>query len=163
MYSSFLFLFLDPCSEYQPHESNNSEEKNQNRLELVSRQSTQSRLSVKQDINTNKNKDANTYINYYISSSEKENQKTLRSKIIKVLSRQAVNILYGILGSIVASALSGAIYSIVNAASGKNAIMTEESFTYTTKATMYIENNLATMTKNSLAPSQFYGKSQLRT
>jgi hypothetical protein len=42
------------------------------------------------------------------------NNKSKKYKLLKFISKHTLNILYGILGSIVASALTGAIYSIVN-------------------------------------------------
>ena len=42
------------------------------------------------------------------------NHKSKKYKLLKFISKHTLNILYGILGSIVASALTGAIYSIVN-------------------------------------------------
>ena len=42
------------------------------------------------------------------------NRKYKSKKLLKFISKHTLNILYGILGSIVASALTGAIYSIVN-------------------------------------------------
>ena len=40
-------------------------------------------------------------------------------KVLKVISKHTLNIIYGILGSIVATALTGAIYSIINSGSDK--------------------------------------------
>ena len=120
--SSKPWLFSATSSEYDQYEINCSDalqSTTQNRLH----QSAQSTLSIKQDIDKDKEGIKVTNINYYISSNDKENQQSCQSKLFKVLSRQAVNILYGILGSIVASALSGAIYSIVNSASGHDGIM----------------------------------------
>ena len=47
-------------------------------------------------------------------NSNNRNYKSKKYKLLKFISKHTLNILYGILGSIVASALTGAIYSIVN-------------------------------------------------
>ena len=47
-------------------------------------------------------------------------------KVLKVISKHTLNIIYGILGSIVATALTGAIYSIIN--SGKDTETMSETF-----------------------------------
>ena len=49
------------------------------------------------------------------NSHQNTNNRNYKSKkLLKFISKHTLNILYGILGSIVASALTGAIYSIVN-------------------------------------------------
>ena len=49
------------------------------------------------------------------NSHQNINNRNYKSKkLLKFISKHTLNILYGILGSIVASALTGAIYSIVN-------------------------------------------------
>ena len=60
-----------------------------------------------------------TYINEELDDNSHQNTnkrdyKSKKYKILKFISQHTLNILYGILGSIVASALTGAIYSIVN-------------------------------------------------
>ena len=60
-----------------------------------------------------------TYINEELDdnlhqNTNKRDYKSKKYKILKFISQHTLNILYGILGSIVASALTGAIYSIVN-------------------------------------------------
>ena len=60
-----------------------------------------------------------TYINEELEDNSHQNTnkrdyKSKKYKILKFISQHTLNILYGILGSIVASALTGAIYSIVN-------------------------------------------------
>ena len=106
-----------------------------------SQQSAKSRLSLNQHIDISKDKESNkvTYINYYISPSSKENKQSCHSKFFKFIRKQAVNIFYGILGSIVASALSGAIYSIVNSASDQDEVMVGNNST--TTAMINIESN----------------------
>lgn len=47
-------------------------------------------------------------------NTNKRDYKSKRYKLFKFISKHTLNIVYGILGSIVASALTGAIYSIVN-------------------------------------------------
>ena len=88
---------------------------------------------MKPDQNSNKDKPI-TYNNYYINSKNKENQQNCHSKFFSLISKHTFNILYGILGSIVASALSGAVYSIVNSTKDENSQM-EHNFTTTTNIT----------------------------
>ena len=130
---SVFFLFLTPSGEHKPHELNHSDalqNKIHSRCES-SKQTSKDRLSIEQGID--KDKDANkvTYINYYISSVNKENQQSCVSKIFQLFKQQAINIFYGILGSFVASALSGAIYSIANTATGEDEIVLGNNFTTT--------------------------------
>ena len=47
-------------------------------------------------------------------NTNKRDYKNKKYKLFKFISKHTLNIVYGILGSIVASALTGAIYSIVN-------------------------------------------------
>ena len=88
---------------------------------------------MKPDHNSNKDKPI-TYNNYYINSKNKENQQSCHSKFFSLLSKHTFNILYGILGSIVASALSGAVYGIVNSTRDENSQM-ENNFTTSTNIT----------------------------
>ena len=117
------YMFSASSSEYLQQDSNHSDTFSIYALPKNSpnRSSAQSRLSVNPEKEIEDKKYYN--INYYINSNSKDNEQSCHSKLLKVLSRQAVNILYGILGSIVASALSGAIYSIVNSASGQDGIL----------------------------------------
>jgi hypothetical protein len=111
-------------------------------LEL-SQKSDQGNVAVKSDQQINKY----TTNNYYITSGRKKSQQIappdlgrIRSKtcsikipcindgkprffelppVLKLISKHTLNIIYGILGSIVATALTGAIYSIINSGSDK--------------------------------------------
>ena len=77
-------------------------------LEGSSHQYTESELSVNSE---------ETYNNEELddNSHQNTNNRNYKSKkLLKFISKHTLNILYGILGSIVASALTGAIYSIVN-------------------------------------------------
>ena len=79
-------------------------------LEGSSDQYTESGLSVNSE---------ETYINEELDDNSHQNtndrnHKSKKYKLLKFISKHTLNILYGILGSIVASALTGAIYSIVN-------------------------------------------------
>ena len=60
---------------------------------------------------------------------------------LKFISNHTVNIIYGILGSIVASALTGAIYSIIN--SGSDTKNTSETF-FTTRSITGIATKITT-------------------
>ena len=60
---------------------------------------------------------------------------------LKLISKHTVNIIYGILGSIVASALTGAIYSIIN--SGSDTKNTSETF-FTTRSITGIATKITT-------------------
>ena len=79
-------------------------------MEGSSDQYTESGLSVNSE---------ETYINEELDDNSHQNtndrnHKSKKYKLLKFISKHTLNILYGILGSIVASALTGAIYSIVN-------------------------------------------------
>ena len=72
--------------------------------------STESGLSVNsEETYNNEELDDNSHQN-----TNDRNHKSKKYKLLKFISKHTLNILYGILGSIVASALTGAIYSIVN-------------------------------------------------
>ena len=79
-------------------------------LEGSSDQYTESGISVNSDETYNNEElDDNSHQN-----TNDRNHKSKKYKLLKFISKHTLNILYGILGSIVASALTGAIYSIVN-------------------------------------------------
>ena len=62
-------------------------------------------------------------------------------RALKLISKHTVNIIYGILGSIVASALTGAIYSIIS--SGSDTKNTSETF-FTTRSITGIATKITT-------------------
>ena len=79
-------------------------------MEGSSDQYTESGLSVNsEETYNNEELDDNSHQN-----TNDRNHKSKKYKLLKFISKHTLNILYGILGSIVASALTGAIYSIVN-------------------------------------------------